>query len=71
MGEGWGEGVYDIISTTYVPLPLIPSHQGRGNPTFYKCAKYRYNTLCTAPGTSNLADPDTINPISSIYQAIN
>jgi hypothetical protein len=36
MGEGWGEGVYDIISTTYIPLPLIPSHQGRGNPTFYE-----------------------------------
>jgi len=36
MGEGWGEGEYSVISRTYVPLPLIPSHQGRGNSTFYK-----------------------------------
>jgi len=27
MGEGWGEGG---------PLPFIPSHQGRGNMTFYE-----------------------------------
>jgi len=36
MGEGWGEGEYSVISVTYIPLPLIPSHQGRGNPTFYE-----------------------------------
>jgi len=34
MGEGRGEGEYNAISITYIPLPLIPSHQGRGNPTF-------------------------------------
>jgi hypothetical protein len=35
MGEGWGEGVYNIISTSYVPLPLpppvSPNKWGRGN----------------------------------------
>jgi len=36
MGEGWGEGEYSVISRTYVTLPLIPSHQGRGNLTFYE-----------------------------------
>jgi len=24
------------ISTTYIPLPFVPSHQGRGNMTFYE-----------------------------------
>jgi len=38
MGEGWGEGEYNVISITYVPLPLIPSRQGRGKLTFYKTA---------------------------------
>jgi len=32
MGEGWGEGG---------PLPLIPSHQGRGNGTFYETITFR------------------------------
>jgi len=36
MGEGWGEGEYSVISRPYVPLPLIPSHPGRGNSTFYE-----------------------------------
>jgi hypothetical protein len=36
MGEGWGEGEYNVISLTYTPLPLIPSRQGRGNLTFYE-----------------------------------
>jgi len=36
MGEGWGEGEHKAISRTYVPLPLIPSRQGRGNLTFYE-----------------------------------
>ena len=40
MGEGWGEGEYSVISVTYIPLPLIPSHQGRGNPTFYELVKF-------------------------------
>jgi len=30
MGEGWGEGEYNVILRTYVPLPLFPSHEGRG-----------------------------------------
>jgi len=34
MGEGWGEGEYNVISVTSIPLPFIPSHQGRENPTF-------------------------------------
>jgi len=34
MGEGRGEGENTAISSSYVPLPFIPSHQGRGNPTF-------------------------------------
>ena len=67
MGEGWGEGVYDIISITYVPLPLIPSHQGRGNPTFYECIKIKnsklriaFISLHLAPFTLHL-DPCTLH----------
>jgi len=40
MGEGWGEGQKGSISTSYLPLPLIPSHKGRGNGTFYEFIKY-------------------------------
>jgi len=36
MGEGRGEGDNTAIPPSYVPLPFIPSHQGRGNPTFYE-----------------------------------
>ena len=39
MGEGRGEGENTAISSSYVPLPFIPSHQGRGNPTFYETVK--------------------------------
>jgi len=39
MGEGRGEGENNAISASYVPLPFIPSHQGRGNPTFYETIK--------------------------------
>jgi len=39
MGEGWGEGEYNTISGTYVPLPFIPSRQRRGNLTFYETVK--------------------------------
>jgi len=39
MGEGRGEGENTTISSSYVPLPFIPSHQGRGNPTFYETVK--------------------------------
>jgi len=34
-GEGRGEGENTAISSSYVPFPFIPSHEGRGNPTFY------------------------------------
>jgi len=36
MGEGWGEGAKGTNSTTYIPLPFIPSHKGRENVTFYE-----------------------------------
>ena len=36
MGEGGGEGENNAISGSYIPLPFIPSHQGRGNLTFYE-----------------------------------
>ena len=39
MGEGWGEGDKPDIPTTYIPLPLVPSRQGRGLRTFYKFIK--------------------------------
>ena len=39
MGEGWGEGEYNAISTAYIPLPFVPSRQGRGNLTFYEFIK--------------------------------
>jgi len=40
MGEGRGEGENNSILSSYVPLPFIPSHQGRGNPTFYETINY-------------------------------
>ncbi len=44
-GEGWGEGEKGFISNVYIPLPLIPSHQGRGNKTFYELVKLEYPVL--------------------------
>jgi len=43
MGEGRGEGENTAISSSYIPLPFIPSHQGRGNSTFYETVN-----LCNA-----------------------
>jgi len=60
MGEGRGEGENTAISTSYVPLPFIPSHQGRGNPTFYECINYMPAVIffacpvCRADGTGRL-----------------
>jgi len=48
MGEGWGEGEKGSISTTYLPLPLIPSHKGRGNGTFYETIKATIEAQKTA-----------------------
>jgi len=45
MGEGRGEGENNAILSSYVPLPFIPSHQGRGNPTFYESIKIDIRTL--------------------------
>ncbi len=30
-GEGQSEGEKDLISIDYIPLPFIPSRQGRGS----------------------------------------
>ena len=47
MGEGWGEGDNYEINAIHVPLPLIPSHQWRGDSTFYETIKLRFNLyLC-------------------------
>ena len=35
-GEGQGEGEKGSITASYFPLPLIPSHSGRGNGAFYE-----------------------------------
>jgi hypothetical protein len=36
MGEGWGEGEESRNSNKlFIPLPFIPSRQGRGDSTFY------------------------------------
>ncbi len=41
MGEGEGLGVKSsCILESICPLPLSPSHQGRGNLTFYECIKF-------------------------------
>jgi len=40
MGEGRGEGENTAISSSYVPLPFIPSHQGRGYPIFYETVNF-------------------------------
>jgi hypothetical protein len=35
-GEGWGEGEESrIFARSFIPLPFIPSHQGRGNFSFH------------------------------------
>ena len=34
MGEGWGEGEYNVISVTFIPLLFISSREGRRNSTF-------------------------------------
>jgi hypothetical protein len=37
MGEGWGEGEESGNSAKlFIPLPFIPSRQGRGYSTFYE-----------------------------------
>ncbi len=37
MGKGWGEGEERRNSSTlFIPLPFIPSRQGRGNSIFYE-----------------------------------
>jgi len=37
MGEGWGEGRESRNSgKLFIPLPFIPSRQGRGYSTFYE-----------------------------------
>jgi len=45
MREGRGESENTIISISYVPLPLIPSRQGRGNLTFYETVKVDASNL--------------------------
>jgi hypothetical protein len=42
MGEGGGEGEQLKNSGTLsIPLPFIPSRQGRGNSSFYEIIKFR------------------------------
>jgi hypothetical protein len=45
MGEGWGEGEKGSNSSSYILLPFIPSHKGRGNGTFYESAKLKKSFL--------------------------
>ena len=36
-GEGWGEGEKSrYFQKLFIPLPFLPSRQGRGNATFYE-----------------------------------
>ena len=46
MGEGWGEDEYNAISTAYIPLPFVPSRQGRGNLTFYEAIFFWHRRTC-------------------------
>jgi hypothetical protein len=40
-GEGQGEGEESRnFNKLFIPLPFIPSRQGRGNSTFYEIIKY-------------------------------
>jgi hypothetical protein len=34
-----------IFQAVMFPLPLIPSHQGRGNMTFYEVANIKYRLI--------------------------
>jgi hypothetical protein len=48
MGEGWGEGEESRNSgKLFIPLPSIPSRQGRGYSTFYEIVKIRNSIFCT------------------------
>ncbi|MCD6152556.1 MAG: hypothetical protein J7J07_01415 [Syntrophobacterales bacterium] len=49
MGEGRGEGEYSAISSSYVPLPFIPSHEGRGSLTFYESINFVYKKKAGGP----------------------
>ena len=40
--EGWGEGEKGGNSSSYIPLPFIPSHKGRGNGTFYEFVNFDF-----------------------------
>ena len=41
MGEGWGEGEESRNSNKlFIPLPFIPSRQGRGDSTFYETINF-------------------------------
>jgi hypothetical protein len=43
MGEGWGEGEESRNSgKLFIPLPFIPSRQGRGYSTFYEFTKFGF-----------------------------
>jgi len=58
-GEGRGEGENPAISSSYVPLSFIPSHQGRGNPTFYECINH--DALVKSPRRVTLRSGATKN----------
>ena len=61
MGEGWGEGEKGNISTTYLPLPFIPSHKGRGIGTFYEFVKIKEENY------SNFSSLVTLAPFRSLW----
>jgi hypothetical protein len=46
MGVGWGEGEESRNSgKLFIPLPFIPSRQGRGYSTFYEFINFRHFLL--------------------------
>jgi hypothetical protein len=43
-GEGWGEGEKSrYFHKLFIPLPFLPSRQGRGNATFYEIILYEFS----------------------------
>jgi prepilin-type processing-associated H-X9-DG protein len=61
-GEGQGEGEESRnFKKLFIPLPFIPSHQGRGNFTFYDFINREKGGKCNGLGNAKPFGP--LNPI--------
>jgi hypothetical protein len=60
MGEGQGEGEESgKFNKLFIPLPFIPSRQGRGNFTFYDSTNLLMKIGSEDPPPSGTSTPDS------------